>query len=293
MIAKPCTGQPESTPGGAPDDQDWDYGQLRDFATEIAVSAGEIIRQNRPAQVSVSATKSSPTDPVTEMDRRVEDYLIGRITTQRPFDGILGEEGDSKAGTSGLTWVIDPIDGTVNYLYGVASYAVSVAVVKGPVNPLEWTVVAGCVHSVVTNRTWAAAKGLGATVNGEPITHRPAVPLAKSLVATGFGYAANRRAGQSRVLAQILPKIRDIRRLGSAAIDICMQAEGTVDMYYERGLQPWDLAAATLIAAEAGSEVTGLRGLPASELMTVVGRGPAVLELVTLLEQGGADNPNE
>jgi len=269
--------------------------ELRELAIWLSESAGELIRQTHPNRVQVQDTKSSATDPVTEMDLRIESYLVNQIRQRRPDDGILGEEGDSRIGTTGLTWVIDPIDGTVNYLYGVASFAVSVAVVTGPPHPLHWTQQAGAVHDVVLNRTWAAARGLGATVNGQPIenAHLTPAPLAKSLVATGFGYAPNRRAGQARVLTQVLPQVRDIRRLGSAAIDLCLQAEGIVDLYYERGLQPWDLAAGTLIAAEAGSLVTGLRGLPASELMTVAGRGEAVRELIEILEQADADNPAE
>jgi len=268
---------------------------LRDFAIELAVSAGNLIRKTRPQHVRVSETKSTETDPVTEMDVRVETYLVDQIKKHRPADGILAEEGDARRGTSGLTWVIDPIDGTVNYLYGVASYAVSVAVVTGEPHPLTWTQLAGCVHDVVNNKTWAAARGHGAIVNGKPLppAASPPAPLAKSLVATGFGYAANRRAGQARVLTQVLPKVRDIRRLGSASVDLCLQAEGIVDLYYERGLQPWDLAAGTLIAAEAGSTVSGLRGLPASETMTVAGRGEAVQQLISLLEGADADNPAE
>jgi myo-inositol-1(or 4)-monophosphatase len=266
--------------------------QLRDFATDLAVSAGEIIRRERPPYVEVLETKSSEVDPVTAMDRLVEEYLVRRIRAERPQDGILGEEGDSLPGTSGLTWVIDPVDGTVNYLYGIASWAVSVAVVTGPVDPELWEVQAGAVHAVVPNKTWSAALGMGATVNGKPIVQRPAPSLAKSLVATGFGYDAKRRLAQVKVLEQIIGHIRDIRRLGAASIDLCLQAEGLVDLYYERGLHPWDLAAGTLIATEAGSTVCGLRGRRAAMDMAVVGRGPALAELVQLLEAAGADDPN-
>jgi len=268
--------------------------ELRDLAVDLAESAGALIRRNHPQVVQVLATKSSEVDPVTEMDRAVETYLVKRIKEARPHDGILGEEGNSIGSKSGYTWVIDPIDGTVNYLYGVASYAVSVAVVEGPVNPLEWQVIAGAVHAVVWNKTWAAAIGHGATVNGKPIPKitKPA-PLDKSLVATGFGYAAKRRAGQVEVLTKLIEHIRDIRRLGSAAIDLCLQAEGIVDLYYERGLQPWDMAAGSLIAQEAGSTVCGLRGTKASETMTVAGRGKALAELIEILEDAEADHPEK
>jgi len=267
--------------------------ELRDLAIDLAQSAGELIRRTRPQVVQVLETKTSEVDPVTAMDKAVEEYLVGRILAARPDDGILGEEGNSIDSKSGYTWVIDPIDGTVNYLYGVASYAVSVAVVTGPVNPLEWDVIAGAVHAVVWNKTWAAAKGYGATVDGRPIGSVDPPPLAQSLVATGFGYEKHRRAGQIETLAAIIEHIRDIRRLGSAAIDLCLQAEGIVDIYYERGLQPWDMAAGTLIAAEAGSTVCGLRGARASGTMTVVGRGEAVPELIGLLEAAEADHPDK
>ena len=267
----------------------FDLAELRTLATSLATEAGALIRAERPARVQVNSTKSSLTDPVTAMDTRIERFLVQRLDAERPDDGILGEEGDSTAGISGLTWVIDPIDGTVNYLYGVASYAVSVAVVAGPPDPLQWEVLAGCVHDVVTNRTWSAAKGAGATVNGKLIGPVTPAPLDRCLTATGFGYAAARRAAQARVLTHVLPRVRDIRRLGSAAIDICLVAEGTVDLYFERGLNPWDMAAASLIAREAGAEVVGLRGQPATGEMVVAGRGPALRDLVALLESVSAD----
>ncbi|MFD6177090.1 MULTISPECIES: inositol monophosphatase family protein [unclassified Isoptericola] len=262
---------------------------MRDLARSLAREAGALVRDGRPAQVEVAATKSSAVDPVTEMDRASEALLRARLAAERPHDAILGEEGDDVPGTSGLTWVLDPIDGTVNYLYGVASYAVSVAVVAGPVDPERWTALAGCVHSVVDGRTWTAARGGGAERDGAPLRVRRPASLAESLVATGFGYAAARRAEQARVLADVLPRVRDIRRLGSAAIDLCLLAEGAVDLYYERGLNPWDMAAGGLVAAEAGAWVGGLRGRGAGSTMTVAGAPPVVDELVRLLEDAGAD----
>jgi myo-inositol-1(or 4)-monophosphatase len=262
---------------------------LRDLAVRLATEAGELVRSGRPARVTVAATKSSAVDPVTAMDRASEDLLRRRLAEARPQDGVLGEEGDDVAGSSGLTWVLDPIDGTVNYLYGVASYAVSVAVVAGPPDPERWTVLAGAVHSVVDGRTWSAGLGEGAARDGEPLSAGGAASLATSLVGTGFGYAAQRRAAQARVLASVLPRVRDIRRLGSAAIDLCLVAEGALDLYYERGLNPWDLAAGALVAAEAGAVVTGLRGRRAGGAMTVVGAAPVVGELVALLEEADAD----
>jgi myo-inositol-1(or 4)-monophosphatase len=266
-----------------------DISSLRALAESLATEAGALVREGRPDRVEVAATKSSDVDPVTAMDRASEELLRRRIAAARPYDAILGEEGDDVPGTSGLTWVLDPIDGTVNYLYGVASYAVSVAVVAGPPDPARWTVLAGCVHSVVDGATWTAGRGQGATRDGRTIgVNRPA-SLATSLVGTGFGYAAERRAAQARVLTHVLPRVRDIRRLGAAAIDLCLVAEGRLDLYYERGLNPWDLAAGGLVAAEAGAVVTGLRGRAAGTTMTVAGHPAGVAELVRILEDAGAD----
>lgn len=188
-----------------------------------------------------------------------------------------------------MTWVIDPIDGTVNYLYGIPAYAVSVAAVVGPPRPTEWTVVAACVHAVGEDRTWTATLGGGAAEDGRPLRVNPPVPLAQSLLGTGFGYTVERRRVQARVVAEVLPRVRDIRRIGSAAIDMCLLASGALDLFYERGLQPWDLAAASLVAREAGATVVGLRGAPPSEAMTVAGPEPSVRELVALLESLDAD----
>jgi myo-inositol-1(or 4)-monophosphatase len=268
-----------------------DAAELRALAESFATEAGRLVREGRPERVEVAATKSSAVDPVTAMDRASEELLRARIASARPHDAILGEEGDDVPGTSGLTWVLDPIDGTVNYLYGVASYAVSVAVVEGPPDPARWTVLAGCVHSVVDGRTWTAARGLGAARDGRPLQVSQPASLAASLVGTGFGYGATRRALQARVLTQVLPRVRDLRRLGSAAIDLCLLAEGSLDLYYERGLNPWDLAAGGLVATEAGAVLTGLRGGPPGTTMTVAGAMPVVGELVQLLEAAGADGP--
>ena len=262
---------------------------LRDLAVRLATAAGALVREGRPERVEVAATKSSDVDPVTAMDRASEDLLRELIRAERPDDAIMGEEGDDVAGTSGLTWVLDPIDGTVNYLYGVASWSVSVAVVLGPPDPAAWTVVAGCVHSVADGRTWSAGLGEGATRDGAPVRVGSAPSLGRSLVGTGFGYDADRRAQQAQVLAHVLPRIRDIRRLGSAAIDLCLLADGSLDLYYERGLNPWDMAAGVVVATEAGAVVTGLRGGPAGTAMTVAGSPELVPQLTALLEEVGAD----
>lgn len=262
---------------------------LRDLAVRLATAAGALVREGRPDRVEVAATKSSEVDPVTAMDRASEELLREMIAAERPHDAILGEEGDDVAGTSGLTWVLDPIDGTVNYLYGVASWAVSVAVVAGPPEPSAWTILAGCVHSIADGRTWSAGLGEGATRDGAPVRVGAAASLGTSLVGTGFGYDAGRRAHQAQVLTQVLPKIRDIRRLGSAAIDLCLLADGSIDLYYERGLNPWDMAAGAIVATEAGAVVTGLRGRPAGNMMTVAGPADLVAQLAQILEAADAD----
>jgi len=263
--------------------------ELVELAEHLARSAGELIREGRPRTVRVAATKSSPIDVVTAMDLASEELLRGLLAQRRPQDGILGEEEGLRPGTSGVTWVVDPIDGTVNYLYGIPAYAVSVAAVVGTPRPAEWQVVAACVHAVADGRTWTAGRGLGARQDGVPVRVNDAVPLAQSLVGTGFGYTIDRRLGQARVVAALLPQVRDIRRIGSAALDLCLVASGGLDLFYERGLQPWDLAAASLVAQEAGAVVLGLRGRRPDEAMTVAGPEPTARVLVELLERLDAD----
>lgn len=259
--------------------------RLVDVAEALAREAGALVLAGRPDRPDVAATKSSSVDVVTQMDLLSEALLRRRIAELRPDDGVLGEEEGLRAGTSGLTWVVDPIDGTVNYLYGIPAYAVSVAVVAGPPDPATWTVVAGCVHSVADGRTWTAGRGLGAHLDGRRLQVNPARDLAESLVGTGFGYTVARRVAQARVVAELLPRVRDIRRMGSAALDLCTVASGGLDLHYERGLRPWDLAAGSLVAREAGAVVTGLHGAPEGEEMTVTGPPETVAALVRMLEE--------
>ena len=261
---------------------------LMELAARLARAAGDLVREGRPDRVLVAATKSSAVDPVTAMDLASEALLRSLLAEHRPDDAILGEEEAFLPGTSGLTWVLDPIDGTVNYLYGIPAYAVSVAVVAGGPDPATWTAVAGAVHAVPDGRTWTAGRGLGAYLDGRPLRVNAARPLAESLVGTGFGYTLQRRTEQARLVADLLPRVRDIRRIGSAALDLCSIASGGLDLYYERGLQPWDLAAGALVAAEAGAVVAGLHGAPAGEQMLVAGPAATVGELVVFLEEHGA-----
>lgn len=262
---------------------------LREFAEHLARSAGSLVREGRPARVDVAATKSSEVDPVTAMDLAAEAHLRALIAEHRPGDGILGEEDGLTPGSTGVTWVLDPIDGTVNYLYGVPAYAISVGVVVGEPDPAHWTPVAGAVHAVPLDVTYTAGRGQGATRDGEPLRVNSSRSLATSLVGTGFGYTVERRTVQARVLAELLPRVRDIRRIGSAALDLCRVAEGSLDVYFERGLNPWDLAAGQVIVREAGGAVTGLRGAEAGTAMTVAGAAESVTALTAILESLGAD----
>jgi myo-inositol-1(or 4)-monophosphatase len=283
----PAGGLPGGLPGQAP------VADLMELAELVAREAGALVRDKRPATVRVAATKSSPTDVVTEMDQAAEALLRARISAVRPDDGLHGEEQGRRPGTSGLTWVIDPIDGTVNYLYDLPAYAVSVAAVVGDTTrPGAWRPVAGCVHSPAGGETWTAGEGLGAFLDGDRLLVGEPPPLSGALVATGFGYLAGRRARQARVLADLLPRVRDIRRLGCATIDVCMVATGRVDAYYERGLHVWDFAASMLVAAEAGVTVRGISGLPPAEHM-VVAAAPPLADLIAgeleRLDAGGDD----
>ncbi|NCT90002.1 inositol monophosphatase [Cellulomonas sp. APG4] len=259
-------------------------------AERLARAAGRLVLEGRPDRVDVAATKSSPIDVVTAMDLASEELLRSGLAAERPDDGVLGEEEGLVAGSSGVTWVLDPVDGTVNYLYGIPAYAISVAAVVGEPDPATWTVVAGCVHAVADGRTWTAGAALGARLDGRPVHVNEPAPLDRSLVATGFGYRADRKRVQARVVAEVLPRVRDVRRIGSSAIDMCMVATGNLDAYWERGLGAWDLAAASLVVAEAGGVVRGLRGAPATTEMTVAGPAPTVEALVSLLEELDADS---
>ena len=233
--------------------------ELLELAVRLAAEAGRVLVEERPRDLGVASTKSSPTDIVTVMDQRSEKLIVEGILAARPDDGILGEEGASREGTSGVRWVIDPIDGTVNYLYEIPMWCVSIGV------EIAGETVAGVVEAPMLGETFTALRGHGAWRNGEPIRIRggqpgDALPLSAALVATGFGYAAQRRAVQGRIVAELLPLVRDIRRAGSAALDLCSVACGRVDAYFERGTNAWDIAAGALIVEEAGGKVGGLRG---------------------------------
>jgi myo-inositol-1(or 4)-monophosphatase len=274
--------------------------ELLVIAVGAALEAGQLLA-SKEGRVEVAATKSSPTDVVTEMDGRAEELIRARILVARPDDAILGEEGGQVDGAADAParWVVDPLDGTVNYLYGLHDWAVSIAAEVERVEGGEVgrEIVAGAVYVPMRGELFTAVRGEGAWLEstrasgtpggpGEsaipdstferiPLRCRPGVPLDQALIATGFGYRAQRRTVQGEVVAALLPRIRDIRRNGVASVDLCAVAAGRLDGYYERGLNYWDYAAGALIAEEAGAIVGDSRGGPPSPSMTVAA-GPGL-----------------
>ena len=255
--------------------------RLLALAIAVACEAGEMLAgwHGRPAVVG---TKSSPTDVVTEMDQAAERLIRNRILAERPDDAILGEEGGQTGGAAPVRWIVDPLDGTVNYLYGLPDWAVSIAAECGG------QVVAGVVCVPRRDALFGAAAGAGAWQSSladisrgaappgsQPLICAADVPLSQALIATGFGYERGRRVVQGQVLSAVLPRVRDIRRNGACSVDLCSVAAGNVNGYYERGVQYWDIAAGTLIAREAGAVVGGLAGRPAGPSMTI-SAGPAL-----------------
>jgi myo-inositol-1(or 4)-monophosphatase len=251
---------------------------LASAAVAAARRAAQILASSAGVPVSGVETKISPTDMVSDVDRAAEQ-AVGEVLGQlRPDDGMVGEEGSDRPGTSGVRWVVDPLDGTTNFLFGIPQFAVSIAA------EIDGRPVVGVVSDPSRGEIWAAMKGHGAHLNGRRLripTDRST--LATALVATGFGYRAERRIWQAEVVARVLPAVRDIRRFGSAALDLCWTGGARVDAYYEWGLNPWDFSAGSLVAAEAGAvvEVMGER--------TIVAAPPHLFgPLCELLEESGA-----
>ncbi|GEK79414.1 inositol monophosphatase family protein [Agrococcus baldri] len=258
--------------------------ELHDLLVGLAVDAATLARSRREAGVTIAASKSSLVDIVTEADREVERLVVDRIRAARPDDGILGEEGTSIPGTSGLTWVIDPIDGTVNYLYDIPAYAVSIALVEGDPDPKTWRALSGAVVDAASGTLYEAQRGGGAKRDGREIRVADAVPAEIALVGTGFGYDARRRERQAAVVQGLIGSVRDIRRIGSAALDLASVASGRLNAYFERGLQPWDMAAGALLVQEAGGAVRGWGGVPASTDFLLAAAPALADELAALLE---------
>jgi myo-inositol-1(or 4)-monophosphatase len=259
-----------------------DPAELAEFAVEVAEGAGRLVQAGRRDGLDVGV-KSTATDLVTEVDRRSERWLVEQIRQARPDDGVLGEEGGERAGRSGVRWVLDPIDGTVNFVLGLPYYAVCVAA------EVDGTVLAGAVCNPAADETFRAWRGGGAYRGEQRLSGPRPVELAAAVIGTGFGYDAAQRARQAEVVAPLLPRIGDIRRYGAASLDICNVAAGRLDGFFEAGLNLWDYAAAALVATEAGCVTSGLhRRAASSQLFAVAGRelaGPLFAELEAL----GAD----
>ncbi len=254
--------------------------QLLQLATMAAARSAQFLVDGW-AQRSVVSTKSSASDVVTQMDRGSEELLVETIRAERPDDAILGEEGGQREGSTGVRWVIDPLDGTVNYLYGLPMWSVSVGVL------IDDQPAVGVVHAPRLGSVWRGVAGQFAEVNGEALSASDCARPEEALVATGFGYEAQVRAQQGQIVADLLPRVRDIRRGGAASVDLCWVAQGLVDAYFERGTHLWDRAAAMAICQAAGVTVGGPTGGPAEDAMTVAANPSLYGPLCTLLTEVG------
>jgi myo-inositol-1(or 4)-monophosphatase len=261
-----------------------DPDELVALAREVAGRAVRLLLDGLTRARATVETKATATDMVSALDRASEHLIVSGLLAERPDDGIVGEEGSATTGTSGIRWVIDPLDGTTNYLYGLPGWAVSIAAEDAE------GVVAGVVADGRHAEVFTATRGGGARCNGEPIACSSRAELATALVGTGFGYAAERRKAQGEVVAGLLPVVRDVRRMGAAAVDLCSVACGRLDAYYERGLEWWDLAAGGLIAAEAGAVVRSLDGGPVVAGSVLAAAPPIAAPLGDLLHSLGAQD---
>ena len=252
--------------------------ELQDLAEKIAREAGELLIE-RPSNFTLDQ-KSSLHDFATQMDHKSEALITERIRTARPDDGLLGEEGANRESKSGYTWVIDPIDGTVNYLYGIPGWCISIAVKDRDGYAV------GVVFSPATSMLWKASRGHGAYLNNQKIRCNDPIELNRALLGTGFAYDISKRNAQAELVRHLLPQIRDIRRLGACAVDISMVGSGSLDGFLEAGVFEWDFAAAVVIATEAGAKVTRRRVWGGSKELIIVA-GPALhQELEAVIDAG-------
>lgn len=254
-----------------------DRAVLRSLAEQLAREAGHMVRVGRASGVSHTSTKSSETDMVTEFDQASERLIVDGLLRERPNDAIVGEEGTDTPGTSGIRWLIDPIDGTTNFLYGLPGYAVSIAARD------DHETLAGAVYVPATDEMFSAALGHGATLDGQPISCSTTTTLSHALVATGFSYLPERRARQAARLASLIPLVRDVRRLGAASVDLCYVAAGRLDTYFEQWLGPWDIAAGELIAREAGCASGAFDGGPLTPAEVLVAPPDLFAMMIELL----------
>ena len=251
--------------------------ELLSLASELAVAAGDQALAGRRAAAVTTVTKSSATDLVTVYDKAAEATIVGGITAARPDDAIVGEEGTDRPGTSGVSWYVDPIDGTTNFVYDLPHWATSIAAADAD------GMLVGAVYVPALGELFAAARGRGATLSGVPIHCSDRDELALALVATGFSYQPARRQEQAAVVAAIIGSVRDIRRLGSAAIDLCYVAAGRFDAYFETGLSSWDAAAGELVAREAGCRTGDFGGGPPNPAQLLASTPAIFDDLVGLL----------
>jgi myo-inositol-1(or 4)-monophosphatase len=269
----------------APERRAPDADELLELAVRTAREAAELVARGRGTAAQSVDVKSSPVDMVTAVDKACEELVVERLLGARPDDGLLGEEGGERAGTTGVRWIVDPIDGTTNFVYGLPAYAVSIAA------EVEGEVRAGVVLNAATGELYSAALGGGAWLStpaqpeARPLAVSGPASLAEALVATGFGYRSEQRRAQGAVVAELLPQVRDIRRFGSAALDLCTVAAGRVDAYYELHLNPWDYAAGALVAAEAGAVVTGLPGRSFGQPLGIAAAPSVAESFVALLNR--------
>ncbi len=255
--------------------------ELRRLAERLAHAAGSQALAGRRSiglgRHVEHSTKSTTTDPVTEFDRAAEALIVDELRRGRPDDAIVGEEGADSPGTSGIEWHLDPIDGTVNFVYDLSTWCTSVAAVDAHGS------LAGAVYAPVTDELFSAARGAGATLNGHRIAASTAAALPLALVGTGFSYLPERRRAQSARLAMLIPDVRDVRRFGSAAFDLCLVACGRLDAYYEQHLNTWDMAAGVLIATEAGATASDFGGGPPTVDEVVVAAPDIHADLLRLI----------
>lgn len=245
---------------------------LLDLAIEAARGAGALLAERFEGPARGVSTKSTPTDLVSDADRDAEKLLVRMVESERPEDGILGEEGGGRVSASGLRWILDPLDGTVNFLFGIPAWCVSVAV-----EDRRGTLV-GVVHDPTRDETFSAARGRGARLNDERIEVSDRADLATALIGTGFAYDVRGRTVQASLIPRVLPRVRDIRRAGSAALDLSSVACGRLDGFYEGSMEVWDKAAGTLLVTEAGGTVTELAPPLESLSPGVIASGPALHE---------------
>jgi myo-inositol-1(or 4)-monophosphatase len=251
--------------------------QLCDLAARLAVAAGELVLEGRKSGLTSISTKSSDTDVVTEFDRASERLIVDGLRAERPDDAVVGEEGTDSAGASGIRWLIDPIDGTTNFQYDLPGYGVSIAALR------DGDALAGAVYIPSSHELFTAIAGRGAFMNGSPIHCSTLNSLQHALVATGFSYQIERRREQAQRIAEVIPRVRDIRRLGAAAPDLCYVAAGRLDVYFEQWLGPWDWAAGELIAREAGCRTGRFDGGPIAHSQVLAANPVLFEQMIELL----------